>query len=119
MRVRKHDHITPILKSLHWLPVEQRIEYKVSLLSHKCLYGTAPDYLKELIIPYCPVRHLRSEAANLLQSTKTRLPTMGDRAFCAAAPTLWNALSDHLRSPQTLDSFKKGLKTHLFRKAFC
>ena len=43
---------------------------------------------------------------------------MGDRAFCHTAPCLWNALPDHLRAPLTLDTFKKGLKTYLFKKAF-
>ncbi|KAL3042214.1 hypothetical protein OYC64_020208 [Pagothenia borchgrevinki] len=43
MRVRKYDHITPILKALHWLPVELRIEFKVSVLSHQCVHGTAPQ----------------------------------------------------------------------------
>jgi len=118
MGLRKYHHITPILKSLHWLPVQYRIEYKVSLLSHQCLHGTAPPYLKQLITPLSPSRQLRSGQANLLQPVRTRLRTMGDRAFCSVAPTLWNALPVHLRVPQTVDSFKKGLKTHLFRKAF-
>uniref|UniRef100_A0A6Q2XW77 Reverse transcriptase domain-containing protein n=1 Tax=Esox lucius TaxID=8010 RepID=A0A6Q2XW77_ESOLU len=118
MGVRKHHHITPILKSLHWLPVQYRIEFKVSLLSHQCLYGTAPLYLKQIITPLSASRHLRSGQANLLQPLRTRLRTMGDRAFCSVAPALWNALPVHLRAPQTVDSFKKGLKTHLFRKAF-
>uniref|UniRef100_A0A8C2IIF8 Reverse transcriptase domain-containing protein n=1 Tax=Cyprinus carpio TaxID=7962 RepID=A0A8C2IIF8_CYPCA len=45
MRVRKYDHITPILHSLHWLPVSARIEYKISLLTYQCIYGNAPPYL--------------------------------------------------------------------------
>lgn len=117
-KARKFDHITPVLKSLHWLPVSLRIEYKVSLLTHHCLYGNAPIYLKELITPQPSSRHLRSGQANVLQIPRTKLRTMGDRAFCHAAPCLWNALPDHLRAPLTLDTFKKGLKTYLFKKAF-
>ena len=117
-RTRKFDHITPILKSLHWLPVPFRIEYKVSLLTHQCLHGNAPIYLKELITPQPTSRHLHSGQANLLQIPRTKLRTMGDRAFCHAAPCLWIALPDHLRAPLTLDTFKKGLKTYLFKKAF-
>ncbi len=49
MRVRKYDYITPILKSLHWLPISFRIAYKVSLLIHQCMHGEAPPYLKELL----------------------------------------------------------------------
>ena len=43
--IRKYDHITPLLKQLHWLPVKRRIEYKIVLLVFKCLQGTAPEYL--------------------------------------------------------------------------
>ena len=118
MRVRKYDHITPILRSLHWLPISFRTEYKVSLLTHQCIHGNAPPYLKELVSPQPSTRSLRSSNTNLLKTPKTNLRTMGDRAFCSVAPELWNALPAHLRAPQSVDSFKKGLKTYLFNKAF-
>ncbi len=53
MRVRKYEHITPILQSLHWLPISARIEYKIFLLTHQCIHGNAPSYLKELLTA-CP-----------------------------------------------------------------
>ena len=118
MRVRKYEHITPILHSLHWLPVSTRIDYKVLLLTHKCINGHAPPYLQELITPQTSTRTLRSTSSSLLRVPNTKLRTMGDRAFCSAAPRLWNGLPDHLRATQTLDSFKTGLKTLLFKKAF-
>ncbi|XP_072573217.1 uncharacterized protein [Paramormyrops kingsleyae] len=58
MRVRKFNHITPILKTLHWLPVSLRIEYKVSLLTHQCLHGTAPTYSFRLNSPASPLIYL-------------------------------------------------------------
>ncbi len=103
MRVRKYDHITPILKSLHWLPVSFRIVYKVSLLTHQCIHGDAPSYLKELLTPQSSKRTLRSASTYILKPPRTKLRTMGDRAFCSAAPSLWNALPDHLRTPQPVD----------------
>ena len=118
MRARKHEHITPILKSLHWLPVSSRINYKILLLTHKCIHGLAPTYLQELITLQSTTRTLRSTNTLLLQVPRTRLSTMGDRAFCSAAPRLWNSLPTQLRAAQSLDSFKTGLKTFLFRKAF-
>lgn len=118
MRVRKYDHITPILHSLHWLPVSARIEYKISLLTYQCIYGNAPPYLKELLTPSTTSRSLRSTNLNRLLLPKTKLSTMGDRAFCSAAPRIWNALPDHLRAPQTIETFKKGLKTFLFRRTY-
>ncbi|KAL3055052.1 hypothetical protein OYC64_017878 [Pagothenia borchgrevinki] len=118
MRVRKYDHITPILKALHWLPVELRIEFKVSVLTHQCVHGTAPPYLKELLTTHTSLRTTRSSNSYLLKPPRTKLRTMGDRAFCSAAPSLWNALPDHMRAPQSVEAFKKGLKTHLFKRAF-
>ncbi|KAK0154829.1 hypothetical protein N1851_002861 [Merluccius polli] len=117
MRVRKYDHITPVLQSLHWLPVHLRIEYKILLHTHHCLHGEAPTYLTELLTPHTTSR-TRSGQSHRLCPPRTKLKTMGDRAFQAAAPRLWNALPDHLRAPQTEDVFKKGLKTFLFRKAY-
>ena len=118
MRVRKHEHITPILHSLHWLPVSTRIEYKVSVLTHQSIHGHAPPYLKELLNPHSTTRSLRSTHSNLLHIPRTKLRTMGDRAFSVAAPRLWNALPDTLRAPQSTDCFKKGLKTFIFKKTF-
>ncbi len=50
-QIQLYNHITPILKSLHWLPVSFRIVYKVSLLTHQCIHVDAPSYLKELLTP--------------------------------------------------------------------
>uniref|UniRef100_A0A8C1W0H1 Reverse transcriptase domain-containing protein n=2 Tax=Cyprinus carpio TaxID=7962 RepID=A0A8C1W0H1_CYPCA len=118
MRVRKYEHITPILRSLHWLPISARIEYKVSLLTHQCIHGNAPSYLQELLTPQTSARSLRSTNTHRLRPPKTKSRTIGDRAFCAAAPRLWNALPEHLRAPQTTNGFKKDLKTYLFKKFF-
>src|SRR4029434_5070092 len=118
MKVWKYEHITPILHSLHWLPVAFRIDYKVLILTYTCINGHAPPYLQELITPQTSTCTLRSSHSSLLRVPKTKLRTLGDRAFCSAAPRLWNSLPDHLRATQTLDSFKAGLKTFLFRKAF-
>ena len=117
MRVRKYDHITPVLKSLHWLPVSLRIEYKISLLTHQCIHGHAPQYLKELLTTQTSTISLRSATNNTLHVPRTKLCTMGDRAFSSAAPRLWNTLPEYLRASQTV--FKRGLKTYLFRKAYC
>ncbi|KAI2663998.1 Isoleucine--tRNA ligase [Labeo rohita] len=83
MAVRKYDHVTSILKSLHWLPVSLRIVYKVSLLTHQCIHGDAP-HLKELLTPQTSKHTLRSASAYFLKPSRTKLQTMGDRAFCSA-----------------------------------
>ena len=50
-RARRHDHITPVLVSLHWLPVRQRIIYKTAVLVWNCLHDAAPRYLADLCVP--------------------------------------------------------------------
>ena len=115
-RTRKYEHITPVLIKLHWLPIKFRIKFKVLLLVYKALNGLAPKYIKELLVPYKPRRHLRSEAKGLLDEPRTRLK-FGDRAFSISAPRLWNALPQHLKDSTSCQAFKKCLKTHLFRLA--
>ena len=115
---RKYDHITPILASLHWLPVHFRIHFKVILFVFKALNGLAPLYLAELIQPYIPNRSLRSADQQLLAVPRARLKGRGERAFAVAAPKLWNALPLHVRQAPSLSLFKTGAKTHLFSLAF-
>ena len=93
---RRHS-ATPLLYKLHWLPVEQRICYKILLLTHKSLYGKAPPYLTELLEWYTPGRHLRSSDSFLLAQNKS-INSFGDRSFMCAAPKLWNRLPLHIRS---------------------
>lgn len=114
---QKRQHITPVLKELHWLPVKSRIKYKILLLTFKALHGQAPGYLRDLITPYVPTRRLRSADQHLLSVPRIQSKT-GERAFAWAAPHLWNALPIHLRELSELNSFKSQLKTHLFHSAF-
>ena len=118
MCAKKYDHVSPLLFSLHWLPVEQRISFKVLLLTYKSLHNLAPKYLKELLIPYTPQRCLRSSSGTLLTVVPSNMKSYGDRAFSVAAPIMWNKLPGILKSSTTLDIFKSKLKTHLFSIAF-
>ena len=117
-RSNRYEHVTPLLRRLHWLPVRQRIKYKICLMTFKCLMGKAPAYLMEMLQPYIPSRALRSGTQGLLVERTARLKTVGDRAFQIAAPKLWNSLPSGLRQCDTLETFKTSLKTHLFREAF-
>ena len=117
-RTRSSEHITPVLRRLHWLPVRQRITYKVLLLTYKALNGMAPKYIADLLQPYTPTRQLRSSSKNLLVTPKSKLKFYGDRSFQVAAPRLWNSLTDDIRLIQNLDVFKNKIKTILFREAF-
>ena len=115
---KKFDHITPVLIQLHWLPVHFRILVKVLLLVYKALNGMAPLYITELLSYRTCSRTLRSTDQKLLAVPKSRLKTYGDRAFSVPAPKLWNELPLDLRSLDTINLFKKHLKTDLFKKAY-
>ena len=114
----KRDHITPTLAELHWLPVKQRIIFKMLLLTYKCLHGQAPVYLADLLTPHAPCRSLRSANMQRLEVPPTRLRTYGDRSFAAAAPRLWNDLPMEVKCAPTVETFKSRLKTHLYVQAF-
>lgn len=75
---KKREHITPILRSLHWLPVCYRVEFKVLLLVYKSLNGLAPMYLSELLMEQKSARSLRSLNQALLSTPKSRLKRRGD-----------------------------------------
>ena len=117
-RTRKFDHITPVLKHLHWLPVRYRIVFKTLLLVCKALNITAPSYISELLKYYTSERKLGSSSPHPLATPKARLRTYGERAFAVAAPRLWNSIPLELRSSSSIDIFKRHLKTYLFQQAY-
>ena len=117
-KTRGRAHITPVLKSLHWLPVCFRIDFKVLLLVFKCLNGLGPSYLSDLLLSYQPSRTLRSSGTGLLTIPKVRTKTHGEAAFSHYGPQLWNSLPQNIRTAETVDIFKRRLKTHFFSLAF-
>ena len=113
----KYDSITPVLKELHWLPIQYRIDYKIILQVFKALNGLSPKYLSQKLT-FKENRGLRSDNKNMLKVPKPRVKLYGNRAFSVAGPALWNALPDDLRLCNSLEPFKRMLKTHLFTSAF-
>ena len=91
--LKPHDHISASIRALHWLPIEQRITFKVCLLVHQSINGSAPSSLQDLITPSVSVLRratLRSASHHdlVLQSSHCKL---GDRAFSVAGPRVWNS----------------------------
>ena len=117
-RTRGREHITPVLESLHWLPVCFRIDFKVLLLVFKCLNSLGPSYLSDLLLSYQPSRVLRSSGTGLLIIPRAKTKTHGEAAFSHYGPRLWNSLPEGIRTAETVDVFKRRLKTHLFGLAF-
>ena len=89
------------------------------MLTYKCFHGLAPSYLCNLLQKYVPTLNLRSSNnPYLLKANRTKLIGSGDRAFATAAPKEWNALPLDIQSSETLDIFKKRLKTFLFKMCY-
>ena len=110
----KFDHVSDTLKELHWLPVEQRVIFKINLICFKILNNLAPDYLVDLIHVYEPARYLRSSSDKWRLVIKPyNLKTYGFRAFSVIAPILWNDLPVDIRSIDDVNKFKSKLKTFL------
>ena len=108
---RKSCHITlEILKELHWLPVSQRIVFKLMLIVHKSFNNIAPIYISELLKVYTPSRNLRSSNMSLLKEPTSK-QTWGDRSFSVAAPRLWNHLRTKLKSCHSKTRFKSLLNS--------
>ena len=113
---RSHS-ISAVLKQLHWLPVKQRIQYKILTLTWKSLHGQAPGYIDELLTPYVPSRTLRSASSHKLVTPKCE-SNYGKRAFASAAPELWNALPMPLKETDAYTTFKAKLKTYMCNIAY-
>ena len=117
LRQSRHASATALLRTLHWLPVKARIQYKIACLCFQCIYlDSMPPYISDLLHPYCPSRTLRSLDTPLLT---VPLETFGKRSFSVFGPTVWNSLPLSLRKTQCFTTFERKLKTHLFHIHLC
>ncbi len=101
-RTRKYDHISPVLSTLHWLPIKHCIDFKILLITYKALNGLAPQYLSELLSHYSP---LRSQNFGHLIIPRISKSTAGGRSFFYLAPKLWNNLPNTVQEADTLCLF--------------
>jgi len=118
---RKSEHITPMLMDLHWLRIEERIQYKLCVLVFKCKHSLAPAYLSEQLQQVAQLesrQRLRSSSSSAFVVPATRRSTLGDRSFSAAGTRAWNSLPSTVTAASTLSSFHRYLKSHLFTKSF-
>ena len=128
-------HITPILKSLHWLKISERIHYKILSNSYKCLLSDKPAYLWNLLTVQTTSEYLHHSFFFCHYTLKRPYnpPNLkvSDRSFYHSAPALWNTLPKELRQYNSIHSktqplhfqlspsqFHKKLKSHLFAASF-
>ena len=112
--------VTEMRMKLHFLPVEQRIEFKICLLVYKCLHGLAPEYLSDMIQRrQQKTRKVRlDDDPTLLEKRHDTKYLTTQKAFSVCGPKLWNKLPKSLREVSSLENFKKMLKSHLFTVAY-
>ena len=118
IRSSRRMHITPILRDLHWLPIQYRSSYNILLHTYKSQHGLAPAYLADLIKKYKPTRSLRSNSKHFLTKPVPKTSTYENRRFDISAAKLWNDLSIEVKCVNNINDFKKKVKTYLFRAAF-
>ena len=109
---------TPLCQSLHWLPLSHRIKFKILTITYKAIHNLAPSYISNLVTKYQPNRSLRSSQDLLLSNSLVTSSHARLQDFSRASPILWNALPQSVRFSPTLSTFRRSLKTHLFREAY-
>ena len=116
--VGRRTEAEPLLRTLHWLPVPQRVIFKILLYVYKALNEQAPLYITELFSYYTPARPLLS-STDLSRLVVPKVHSVaGERRFAVAAAKAWNCLPECIRTTQSTNVFKKSLKTH-FLTLFC
>ena len=121
----QYTSIIPVLKKLHWLPVEQCMVFKTATLVYKFLHTGFPSYYAPYLSSYTrsySTRHSQS-GGNFLVIPKFYLSVNKSfkqfgNSFAFYAPTVWNVLPDEIRASTSLASFRKQLKTYLYTKAY-
>ena len=114
--------VTKLRMKSHFLPVKQRIEYKICLMVYKTLHDQSPPYMSEMLVRRPQkVKSLRvdNDVTALKEVRRSEYHYENTRgAFSIAAPKLWNQLPRIIRDSESLATFKTSLKTHLFHRAY-
>ena len=106
---RKYDHITQILKELHWLPVAKQLEVRDTLMAFKCVKGLAPPSFCDKFTTRSQV-HTRNTRNNDKLNTPFFRSATGQRSFSYRAVQLWNDLPESLTNMESFNVFKNAIK---------
>ena len=116
--LRKYDHVSASMYSLHWLKVRECITFNIAYLVHCCKMGSAPHYLRD-VLPSATHNHsLRSSTSGSIPSAKCWTSLVSVGSFSVVGPKIWNSLPPAVRSEKSSDSFRKCLKTFLFGHSY-
>ena len=116
--LRRFDHVTRPMYDLHWLCIQERIDYKIACIMFKCRDGTALQYLMDLLPKGQSIWQLRSSSSNVCQIKFFKTSQGYNSFFSSYSLRIWNSLPSELHHAQGFDSFRKGLKTHFFEASY-
>ena len=115
---KRRKHISPYLARLHWLPVRQRVNFKLPVYIYQCLNGSSPRYFSSDIVLHSTQSSSHHYLHSQADHTRLHIPkthrSKGDKTFFVIGPRLWNMLPIVTREAASLIVFKKLLKTYLF-----
>ena len=115
-RMKMYNHVTHLLRDLHWLRVPERIQFRLAVQAYRCRHGLAPLYLANDLHwtdESEALQRLRSGAHQRLIVPRTGLCTIGDRAFGVAASRVWKS-SAHCHFCQLTPVFQKTTENFSF-----
>lgn len=110
----RHHHISPILRQLNWLPIVERCQLKILILTFKALHNVAPQYICELLNWYKPTRNLRSINTTSLVPNRNKTVRYGKRLIDTSAAQLWNTLPQNIKCTLNIKTFKYLVKQYLY-----
>ncbi len=102
-----------MVHNLHWLPIKQRINFKIAVLTYGILNSRQPSYLSHLL-DYRPTTRITRNSDQQLLLEKRCVTAFGGPAFSVAAPRIWNSIPLNIRTAGSVDLFRRNLKTHYF-----
>ena len=116
--LRKFDHVSPSMYSLHWLKVRECITFKIAYMVYCCKKALALDYLADLLPSATHNCLLRSSTSGSIPSAKCQTSLASVGSFSVVGPKIWNNLPPAVQSKKSTDSFRKCLKTFLFSHSY-
>ena len=112
--LRKYDHVTASMKTLHWLRVRACISYKIASLVHQCKMGSAPQYLVHLLQTATHCCSLRSSTSGNLQQARCKTSLAKEGSFSSAGPKIWNSLPPNIHTEEVQRQFQEETQNTSF-----
>ena len=116
-KTRKFDHVTPLLRELNWLSVDQLLFFRATVMTYKCMNHLAPSYLSSKFVKRSDIHNRRTRNREALQIPFFRSAS-GQRSFAFRGARLWNNISPELRQCASLKAFKEKLKSHILANSY-